>query len=705
MATRTHSTVVVRTPVTLDAPILEVLAARLSESSGHAVEITQKLEPGLRGAVIVLDDARQIRIDPAMPLTDLAHSIAEATRETGELDQADLTQQAIRDFATPAAAALGPTNLKRALSEFTGDSVTLVTRMPVDQGVVDRLRTKLCGAAQCDIHLEVEHDPRLEDGAVLMLGEDRRVVLDARYRTVAALEHMAATESEAETRAADPGDAIRQVLESTAPEIAVEELLDTGSVLEVGDGVAHVSGMRGVVSQELVEFEGGVFGIAFSLNRTEVGCILLGPQDRIREGSRVVRTGHLLRVPVGDGLLGRIVNSLGQPIDGLGAIDSSSFMAAERIAPGVVERRPVDTPLHTGIKVIDALVPLGRGQRELIIGDRKIGKTTIAIDTILSQRDQGVLCVYAAIGQKASTVASVVRVLERYGAMAYTIVVVSLPGEQPAFRYLTPYSACAMGEYFMEDGRDALVIYDDLSKHAVTYREMSALLGRPVGREAYPGDVFYVHSRLLERAAHLSDERGGGSLTALPIVETQASDISAFIPTNVVSICDGQIFLDADLFNTGFRPALDVGLSVSRVGGSAQTKPMKRVAGRLRIDLAQYHEMAQFVKFGAEVDAATQLQLARGQRSRELLTQPAHATLATGLEVASLYAATEGLLDTIDVDDISGFEGALHTALTTTAPGLVERLGQPDELDDATKEELAAQIEHSSAEWLAKSGA
>ena len=324
-------------------------------------------------------------------------------------------------------------------------------------------------------------------------------------------------------------------------------------------------------SQELVEFESGLFGLAFSLNAHEVGCILLGREEDIHEGSSARRTGHLLRVPVGEALLGRVVNSLGQPIDAHGSIAPDTYQPAERLAPGVVEREPVTTPLHTGLKVIDALVPLGRGQRELIIGDRKIGKTTIAVDTILAQRDTGVLCVYAAIGQKASSVASVVRVLEQHGALEYTVIVASLPGQQPAFRYLTPYSACAIGEYFMESGRDALVIYDDLSKHAVTYREMSALLERPIGREAYPGDIFYVHSRLLERAAHLSEERGGGSLTALPIVETQAGDISAFIPTNVISICDGQIFLDAELFNEGFRPALDVGLSVSRVGGAAQT--------------------------------------------------------------------------------------------------------------------------------------
>ncbi len=685
-----------RSPVELDDSVIQELRRRLSDALGATIVLDARVEPELRGAVLVLDERHQIRFDPAMPLADLERQLAQARKTLDEPTSiGEITRETIREFEPTATARLAATNLCTALSEFKGSRVTLVARTEIERAIVDQLAEKLCRAADRDIEVETRVDPRLEDGAVLMLGDDRRIVLDGRYQWLAQVERGAETmraDQESETLAPDPSELLRDMIARTRPELAIEELLDTGTVLEVGDGIAKVSGLRGVGSQELVEFESGLFGMAFSLNAHEVGCILLGSEESVHEGSAARRTGHLLRVPVGEALLGRVVNSLGQPIDARGTIAADTYQPAERLAPGVIEREPVTTPLHTGLKVIDALVPLGRGQRELIIGDRKIGKTTIAVDTILAQRGTGVLCIYAAIGQKASSVASVVRVLEQNGALDYTVIVASLPGQQPAFRYLTPYSACAIGEYFMESGRDALVIYDDLSKHAVTYREMSALLERPIGREAYPGDIFYVHSRLLERAAHLSEERGGGSLTALPIVETQAGDISAFIPTNVISICDGQIFLDAELFNEGFRPALDVGLSVSRVGGAAQTRPMKRVAGRLRIDLAQYHEMAQFVKFGAEVDAATQRQLARGERSRELLKQGAHKPLSTGLEVASLFAATEGHLDEVPVPDVRDFESKLHERLTSANPSLIERVGAAEELDQATQDELAAEI-------------
>ncbi|MDH4140763.1 MAG: F0F1 ATP synthase subunit alpha [Coriobacteriia bacterium] len=485
----------------------------------------------------------------------------------------------------------------------------------------------------------------------------------------------------------------------TAPHVSVEELHDTGSVLEVGDGVALVSGLRDIGSQELVEFSGGVYGIAFSLLDENVGCILLGPEEGIREGSDATRTGHLLKVPVGDSLLGRIVDAVGEPIDGRGHVAPKAYMPVERKAPGVVERQPVDTPLHTGIKVLDALVPLGRGQRELIIGDRKIGKTTVAVDTILAQKGEDVVCVYCAIGQKASSVARVVQTLEDRGAMEYTTIVVALPSAQPAFRYVAPYAACAIGEYFMEQGRDALVIYDDLSKHAVTYREMSALLGRPIGREAYPGDIFYVHSRLLERAARMSDARGGGSLTGLPIVETLASDISAFIPTNVISICDGQIVLDAQLFNEGIRPSMEVGLSVSRVGGNAQTKAVKQVAGRLRIDLAQYQEMAQFVKFGAEVDSATLQQLARGERARELLIQDQHVPMSTVHEVVVLFAVVNGFLDQVPVECLRELESALTEYMDVQHPILVEEITKTGEISTALDGELRNAISDFMFRW------
>jgi F-type H+-transporting ATPase subunit alpha len=445
--------------------------------------------------------------------------------------------------------------------------------------------------------------------------------------------------------------------------VRVEETAGQGTVLQVGDGVALVGGLEDVGSQELVRFENGVLGLAFNLLEPAVGCLLLGPEERIDEGSRVERTGGLLEAPVGDALIGRIVNALGEPIDGRGPVQADRSSPIEMLSPGVVQRRPVSVSLHTGIKILDALVPLGRGQRELILGDRQIGKTTIAQDVILSQLGSDVICVYAAIGQKASSLARTVSLLQERGAMDHTVVVAALSNEPPAFRYLAPYSACAMAEAFMQQGRHALVIFDDLSKHAVTYREISALLKRPIGREAYPGDIFYVHSRLLERAAQLRDDLGGGSLTALPIVETLAGDISALIPTNVISICDGQIFLDMGLFNEGFRPAMDVGLSVSRVGGMAQTPAMRKVAGRLRIDLAQYHEMARFVRFGAEVDEATLQQLKRGERELEVLKQDAHAPLPLEREIVILYSAVNGYTDDVPVDQLRRFEQQLYDVM------------------------------------------
>jgi F-type H+/Na+-transporting ATPase subunit alpha len=552
-------------------------------------------------------------------------------------------------------------SLRRAFEDLEGSRVVLLSKVYLDEALVRRLIDVLSAIAGREIHVDVKVNPTMDSGAILLIGEEHRVVLDARSKWVSGIQRSVVERVESgelptpeETYAY-----LREMLTNTEPEVAVEELRDTGSVAEVGDGIATVTGLRDVGSQELVEFAGGIFGIAFTLLGDRVGCLLLGPEEGIREGGDVVRTGHLLRVPVGEALQGRIVNALGVPIDGKGSVVPKAYLPIERRAPGVVERQPVNVPLHTGMKVIDALVPLGRGQRELIIGDRKIGKTTIAVDTILSQRNTGVACVYAAIGQKASSVARVVTTLAEQGALQYTTIVVALPNEPPAFRHIAPYAACAMGEYYMEQGGDALVVYDDLSKHAVTYREMSALLKRPVGREAYPGDIFYVHSRLLERAARLSDERGGGSLTALPIVETLAGDLSAFIPTNVISISDGQMMLDSALFNEGTRPAMDVGLSVSRVGGTAQAKVLKQVAGRLRIDLAQYQEMAQFVKFGAEVDAATLEQLTRGERCRELLKQAQHAPLALEHEVLVLFGVVEGLFDGVEVADLGEMERML----------------------------------------------
>ena len=589
---------------------------------------------------------------------------------------------------------LDAVSLRHAFDDLEGSRVVLHAKIYFDETLLRRLTGALSSVAGREIHIDVKVNPTMDSGAILQIGEEHRVVLDPRAKWVADIQRSVGERVET-GELPTPEDTyayLRDVLARTQPEAAVEELLDTGSVMEVGDGIATVSGLRDVGSQELVEFAGGIYGIAFSLLGDRVGCLLLGPEEGIREGSDVTRTGHLLRVPVGEALQGRIVNALGQPIDGKGAIVPKAYMPVERKAPGVVERQPVTVPLHTGIKVIDALIPLGRGQRELIIGDRKIGKTTIAVDTILSQLDTGVACVYAAIGQKASSVGRVVRTLEEQGALQHTTLVVALPNEPPAFRYIAPYAACAMGEYYMEQGGDALVVFDDLSKHAVTYREMSALLKRPVGREAYPGDVFYVHSRLLERAARLSDERGGGSLTALPIVETLAGDLSAFIPTNVVSISDGQMMLDTGLFNEGTRPPMDVGLSVSRVGGSAQARVLKQVAGRLRIDLAQYQEMAQFVKFGAEVDAATLEQLARGERSRELLKQAQHAPLRLEHEVLVLYGVVNGLFDPVQVADLEEMERALYEFADVQHPDAMDLVRTASEITAEVDAALRAVI-------------
>jgi F-type H+/Na+-transporting ATPase subunit alpha len=624
-------------------------------------------------------------------------------RVQGARDRASMPRQASpRASSTDAPVEGSGTLLDRALRGFEGTHVALFSRVYLDDVVIASVREAVCAAAGREVAVDVFVNPRMDAGAVLHIGPGKQVVLDAQGGWLADIERAAGERREAgELESPDATyEFLEQMLSSTRPVARLEELLDVGFVLEVGDGVARVSGLKNAGAQEVVEFEGGVLGLAFSLMREEVGCILLGPEEGVREGGAVHRTGQLLRVPVGEALLGRIVNALGEPVDGREPLPSHIYRPIERKAPGVVERLPVDTPLQTGIKILDSLVPLGRGQRELIIGDRKIGKTTLAIDAIISQRGTGVRCIYVAIGQKASSVARVVRILEQAGAMSYTTVVVALPNEQPAFRYVAPYAGCAMGEYYMERGEDALVVYDDLSKHAVTYREMSALLKRPIGREAYPGDIFYVHSRLLERASRLSEERGGGSLSALPIVETLAGDISAFIPTNVISICDGQIVLDSRLFNEGFRPAMDVGLSVSRVGGAAQTKAMKQVAGRLRVDIAQYQEMAQFVKLGAEVDSATLQQLTRGARCREILRQPPHTPIAVEHQIILLFTAIDGLLDDVSLERLPELEPVLLSYAQNEAADVIERIRTTGELDDADTVKLRAVLETCVGSWL-----
>jgi F-type H+/Na+-transporting ATPase subunit alpha len=469
---------------------------------------------------------------------------------------------------------------------------------------------------------------------------------------------------------------------------AVENVSETGSVITVGDGIARIYGLANVMTGELVEFGPEVMGIALNLEEDSVGVVMLGDYSGIKEGDQVKRTGRIMSVPVGDGLIGRVVNALGQPIDGKGSIRTEQFNALERLAPGVVDRQPVKQPVQTGIKAIDAMVPVGRGQRELIIGDRQTGKTTVALDTIMNQRGQDMICVYVAIGQKRSTVAQVVRTLEEHGAMDYTIVVAATASDPAPMQYIAPYAGCAIGEYFRDSGRHALLVYDDLSKHAVAYREISLLLRRPPGREAYPGDVFYLHSRLLERAAKLSDEKGGGSLTALPFIETQAGDVSAYIPTNVISITDGQIYLESDLFNANIRPAINVGLSVSRVGGSAQTKAMKAVAGTLRLELAQYRELAAFAQFGSDLDKASQAQLNRGKRWIEVLKQGPYSPVPVEKQVAIIFAGGQGLLDDVAVEDIRRFEAEMNQFLDSSRPEVLKTIREKKELKDDTKEQL-----------------
>ena len=471
------------------------------------------------------------------------------------------------------------------------------------------------------------------------------------------------------------------------------EVADVGTVIQVADGVARIHGLENAMQGELLEFPGEVYGMVLNLEEDNVGAVLLGAQRNINEGDTVKTTGRVVEVPVGDAMLGRVVNALGQPIDGKGPIESDKFRPVERVASGVIARKSVDTPLQTGIKAIDSMIPIGRGQRELIIGDRQTGKTAIAIDTIINQKGQGVKCIYVAIGQKASTVASIVNTLEQFGAMAYTTVVAATASELAPIQYIAPYAGCAIGEEWMENGEDVLVIYDDLSKHAAAYRTLSLLLKRPPGREAYPGDVFYLHSRLLERAARLSDKLGGGSLTALPIIETQAGDVSAYIPTNVISITDGQIFLETELFNAGFRPAVNAGISVSRVGGSAQIKAMKKIAAPIRGDLAQYTELAAFAQFGSELDADTTIRLAQGERIKEMLKQPQYKPMPVERQVMIIYAATQKHLLDIAVDDILAFETELFEYVETKYPEIPEAIREKKVLDEETENLLVKAIE------------
>ncbi|MBE5896735.1 MAG: F0F1 ATP synthase subunit alpha [Lachnospiraceae bacterium] len=471
------------------------------------------------------------------------------------------------------------------------------------------------------------------------------------------------------------------------------QVSDVGTVIQVADGIARVHGLENAMQGELLEFPGEVYGMVLNLEEDNVGAVLLGDHKNINEGDTVKTTGRVVEVPVGDVMLGRVVNALGQPIDGKGPIETDKYRQIERVASGVISRKSVDTPLQTGIKAIDSMIPIGRGQRELIIGDRQTGKTAIAIDTIINQKGQNVKCIYVAIGQKSSTVATIVNTLEEYGAMSYTTVVAATASELAPLQYIAPYSGCAIGEEWMENGEDVLIVYDDLSKHATAYRTLSLLLRRPPGREAYPGDVFYLHSRLLERAARLNDSLGGGSLTALPIIETQAGDVSAYIPTNVISITDGQIYLETEAFNAGFRPAINAGLSVSRVGGSAQIKAMKKIAAPIRVELAQYRELASFAQFGSELDASTAEQLAQGERIREILKQPQYQPMGVEYQIMIIYAATKKYLLDIPVEDILTYEKALFELVDTKYPEIPESIRTEKVISDEIEQKLIAAIE------------
>ncbi len=492
---------------------------------------------------------------------------------------------------------------------------------------------------------------------------------------------------------------LREQIQNYDSETHVDEV---GTIISLGDGIARIRGLEKVMAGELIEFPHGVAGLAMNLEEDQVGAVLLGDYTEIREGEQVKRSGKIMSVPVGDGMIGRVVNALGQPIDDRGPIDTTELYPVERLAPGVVDRSPVREPMSTGLKAIDSMIPIGRGQRELIIGDRQTGKTAVALDTIINNAKNNLICVYCAIGQKRSSVAQVVNTLTEYGAMEYTIVVAATASEPAPMQYIAPYAATAIGEYFRDNGKHALLIYDDLSKHATAYREISLLLRRPPGREAYPGDVFYLHSRLLERSAKLSEKKGSGSLTALPIIETQAGDVSAYIPTNVISITDGQIYLETDLFNSGVRPAVNVGLSVSRVGGAAQIKAMRQVAGTLKLDLAQYRELAAFAQFGSDLDKVTQNQLNRGARLTELLKQPQFSPLPTEKQVVIIFAGTNGFLDDLKIEDIRAFEEGLYPYLDSAQSALLKDIVQKKTLDDDLKNRIREALKEYKENFLSE---
>src|SRR3984885_3289898 len=616
--------------------------------------------------------------------------------------------QALQDLRSFAEVFSGSPELRNAL---TSPSVPLARKRAVIGAIGEKLaisriarnflfvlsdRRRIATLAEILEAFELLLDERLgftraEISSAAELNQQHRDSLASRF------EHL--TGRKMRMRFSVDGGLLRQEIENDEGAIDVSEV---GSVISIGDGIARIHGLEKVMSGELIEFPHDVAGIAMNLEEDQVGAVLLGDAVEIKEGDQVRRTGRIMSVPVGEAMIGRVVNALGQPIDDKGPIATTQFNAIERVAPGVVDRRPVKEPLQTGIKAIDAMIPIGRGQRELIIGDRQTGKTAIALDTIINQKGGDVICIYVAIGQKRSTVAQVVKTLQDYGAMDYTIVVSASASDPAPMQYLAPYSGCAIGEYFRDTKRHALCVYDDLSKHAAAYREISLLLRRPPGREAFPGDVFYLHSRLLERAAKLSDENGGGSLTALPFIETQAGDVSAYIPTNVISITDGQIYLESDLFNSNVRPAINVGLSVSRVGGSAQIKAMRSIAGTLRLDLAQYRELAAFAQFGSDLDKASQAQLNRGRHLVEILKQPQYAPLPVEKQIAIIYAGTQGFIDDLPVEQCRAFETGLYTFIDNGKPGIWSAIKEKRVLDDALKNDLITVIKDFKQRFVAE---
>ena len=654
-------------------------SAERSESESAAVtEIELRARQNAEDA---LDKARrEVSALAAREVTEAAAE--ELKKDEHAAARQRLSERVLRSVSDMAA----PTVADRAAIRGGAIPKVLVrSSEPLDAAETQKLEERICkrfGTERAELSAKV--DPALIGGVRVQIGD---TVYDGTLSH--ALERVRG-EIAGEALQGDMGEALREKFAALSSE---PEVYQTGCVTQVFDGICRVSGLSDVMSGELIAFAGGLYGMAMDLEKDNVGVVLLGSYERVQEGESVRRTGRIIEVPVGEEMIGRVVDALGRPVDGKGRIRTEHSRPIECPAPGIVERKSVSVPLQTGIKAIDALVPIGRGQRELIIGDRQTGKTAIALDTILNQKGKDVICIYVAIGQKESTVASVTEKLRESGAMDYSIVVCANASEPAPMLYIAPYSGCAMGEYFMYQGKDVLIVYDDLSKQAVAYREISLLLHRPPGREAYPGDVFYLHSRLLERAARLSEEAGGGSMTALPIIETQAGDISAYIPTNVISITDGQIFLETDLFNSGIRPAVNVGLSVSRVGGAAQLKAMKQVAGRLRMDLAQYRELAAFAQFGSDLDKTTQATLRRGDRMTELLKQRQYEPMAAADQVVVLFAANEGYADDVELADVADFEKGLLERAHRELPELLEKIASGAKLDADDQAALRACIE------------